>query len=374
MYIDINDSSGVTRLNEMIPGQAPGINVFEGLTFESCNPGGFTVGNFTLHRKVTQYWPDLLHRNQIKIGEGEEVYWEGYIDKPIRKIRPDTFDVACQGWSARLNQLWATADITVSGAGDDQCSDFINTVMLLDTNINIIAGTIETSDYAFPVNTKFEWAPATYYFDCIEQFNAANNYDWGVWLDKRLDFTAKTPSVIDWYVWTRDCEDLSISPNPDTLCNYVMVDFVQGGSYHEQVILQDAASQLLYGIRKKKLDIPGLIDESSVGPANPGGATHIGNTYLADSKDPKVAAEFTTNRIFDSYGAKQPLGKVRGGDNVHLVDWMPTEELLTGVNDIATFQIKSAKYDHSRNTLDITPTEFLPRTDIMIARLQATGY
>jgi len=142
MYIDILDSSGVTRLSEMIPGQAPGINVFEGLSFESCNPGGFTVGNFTLHRKVTQYWPDVLHRNEVKIGEGEEVYWEGYIDKPTRKIRPDTFDVACQGWSAQLNQLWATADITVAGVGDNQCSDFITSVLLADSDIEIIAGAI----------------------------------------------------------------------------------------------------------------------------------------------------------------------------------------------------------------------------------------
>lgn len=375
MYIDILDSLGVaTRLTEYIPQTFWTPDVFENLSFESCNPGGFTVASYTLHRKVSQYWPDVLHRNRVAIGEGAEVYWEGYIDKPIRKIRPDTFDISCQGWSAQLNQLWATADITVSSAADDQCSDFINTVMLPDTNINIVAGTIETGDYEYPVNTKFEFAPATYYSDCLDQFNAGNNYDWGVWLDRQFDFTAKAPGVIDWYVYTGDCEDLSISPNPDALCNYVMVDFVQGGAFHEQVILQDAASQLLYGVRKKKLDIPGLIDESSGGPANPGGATHIGNTYLADCKDLKVAAEFTCNRIFDSYGAEQSLCKVRAGENIRLVDWLPTEETLTGVNDIATFRIKSAKYDHNKSTLDVTPTEFMPRTDIQIARLQATGY
>lgn len=367
MHIDISDSAGnATRLTERIPGQAPGINIFEGLSFESVDPGGFTVGNFTLHRRVTQYWPDLLHRNQIKIGEGGEVYWEGYLDKPTRKIRPDTFDVSCLGWSSQLNQLWITFDWIVVNTVNDQCSDLLNAIVLVDPDINIIAGTIETGDYAFPVGTRFEFAPATPYFDALDQFNAANNYDWGVWLDRRFDFTAKTPGTIDWYVWTRDCEDLSISPNPDKLCNYCLVNYTQDGSHYQQVIAQDTASQTLYGVRKVKVDVPGKIITA--------GATQIANTYIAECANLKVAAEFTCNRIFDSYGAEQPLGKVRGGENVRIVDWMPTEEILSGVNDIATFQIKSAKYDHSKYTLDVTPTEFVPATDIQIARLQAVGY
>lgn len=368
MYIDILDLSGasLTRLTERIPGQALGIDVFEGLSFESVNPGGFTVANFVLHRKVTQYWPDLLHRNGIKIGEGAEVYWEGYLDKPTRKIRPDTFDIQCLGWSAQLNQLWMTDDWIVANTANDQCNEFFTYILWINADMDFLGGTIETSDYAFPVGTKFDFAPATYYFNCIEQFNAANNYDWGVWLDKGFDFKAKTPGTIDWYAWTQDCEDLSISPNPDKLCNYVLVNYTQDGSHYEQVIAQDTASQLLYGVRKVKVDVPGKIITA--------GATQIANTYIAECANLKVAANFTCNRIFDSYGAEQHLAKVRGGENVRIVDWMPTEELLTGVNDIATFQIKSAKYDHSKYTLDVTPTEFMPSTEIQIARLQAVGY
>ena len=353
-------TSTISELSEQMPDQQPAINLFEGLSLESCNPGGFTVANFTLHRPVTQSWPDLGHRNRVIIGQGAQVWWEGWIDKPVRKIRPDTFDVGCLGWSARLNQLWATADIT-AGAGGYLMSTFI-TAMLADaglsTNSEVVAGTVAVTDYAYPVGTQFQFAPATPYFDALTTLNAGNGYNWGVWLDHKFYFTAATPTVIQWYAKTSDCEDITITPNPEALCNYALINFTQDGSHYEQVIVQDAVSIALYGLIK-------IITTD---------ATQIANLYLAACKDLHVAAEFTTRRIYDIWGAEHHLAEVRGGDNVRVLDWLPTEDTLSGVNDIATFQIKAAKYDHGNYTLAITPTEFVPRTDILIARLQATGY
>jgi hypothetical protein len=372
MYVLVQDRTGdeaLSQLTERMPEQQPSVNLFEGMSFESCNPGGFTTASFTLHRPVTQYWADLLPRNRIVIGESAQVFWEGYIDKAPRSIRPDIFDVSCQGWSARLNELWTTADITVVAA-TDHMNEFISNVVLADAELStyseIVAGTIETGDYDFPDGTRFEFAPATYYFDALEQMNAANNYDWGVWLDHKFYFTAKTPTIIKWYVKTEDCDDLTISQNVEALCNYVLVNYTQDGSHYQQVTVQDADSQALYGVIKKKIDVPGRITTA--------GATQIGNTYIAECKDLKVSAEFTCNRIFDAYGSEHSLGEARGGDNIRIADWLPTEETLITVNDIATFQIKSVKYNHDDYTLDVTPTEFLPSTDIQIARLQAVGY
>jgi hypothetical protein len=365
MYIKIWDSAGafLTELTEHIPQTAWTPNVFEGLSFESCNPGGFTVANFTIHRPITQYWSDLLYRNWVIIGEGATVFWEGYIAKPSRSIRPDTVDVACLGWSSQLNEIFTESDIT-AGVGGYKCSTFI-VAMLANYYFGIVIGDIDTADYAYPEGTRFEFAPATFYFDAIEQLNAGNNYDWGVWTNRQFDFLPKS-SDIDWLVWTHDCNDLTISPNPESLCNYVLVNYTQDGSHYQTVILSDTDSIWTYGLHQKEVDIPGQITTD--------GATQIATTYLAECKDLKVAAELTCSRIFDIYGVEHHLGEVRGGENIRIVDWLPTEEVISGVNDIATFQIKSAKYNNNDYTLSITPTEFLPSTEILIARLNATGY
>lgn len=376
-YVSILDPTGATplaRLTEHFPATGWTPDIFENLSFESVNRGGYTVASFTIHRPVTQFWADLQYRNQVIIGRGSEIYWEGYIAKPVRSIRPDVIEVNCLGWSAELNQLWTASDITAP-VGGYKMSTFVNAVLLIDPNTSIVAGMMETGDYVYPEGTLFEFANK-YYFDALEELDAGNNFNWGVWGNKAIDLRAKHASV-DWLVWTGDCEDLTISPNPDAIANYVNVHFTQDGTHYEDAVVFDTPSSLLYGWRMVNISIPGKIDESSIAvgpPPLPGGATHIAEVYLAEHKDLKVAAEFTCNRIFDSYGAEQYLGKVRGGEVVRIVDWLPTEETLGGVNDIATFEIKSPKYDHDSDTLAITPTEFLPSTDIQIARLQAVGY
>jgi hypothetical protein len=375
MYINIYSPTGafITRLTEHIPNTHWTPDVFEGLSFESVNPGGFTTANFTIHRKITEYWADLAYRNWIVIGNGPDVYWEGYIDKPSRSINPDKIDVGCLGWSATLNQTWYAFDLT-AGVGGLKGSFFITDYLVASDFNPICTGTIETSDYAYPEGTRFEFAPATYYTECLEQFNAGNLWDWGVWEGSAINWTAKTPNVVDWVAYARDCKDLVISPNPEALANYVQVHFTQDGSHYEDIIMQDADSAALNGWQAKRVDVPGQIDEDSIGPANPGGATRICTIYLAESKDLKVSASFTLNRVYDIYGVEHHLGEVRAGQNIRLGDYLTTEELLNGVNDITTFQIKSPKYDHDPYSLDITPTEFVPSTETQIARLQAVGY
>jgi hypothetical protein len=227
-------------------------------------------------------------------------------------------------------------------------------------------GVIDTNDYEYPAGTRFEFAPTTYYFDSMEQMNAANNYDWGVWDNALFYFGPKTPDVVNWVAYARDCDDLVISPNPEALANYVTVNFTQDGSHYEQVVVSDATSIALNGYHMKRIDVPGRITTA--------GATQIANTYLAEHKDIKVSAEFTLNRVYDIYGVEYHLGEVRAGHNIRMGDYLTTEELLNGVNNIATFQIKSPKYDHDSYTLDVTPTEFVPSVETEIARIQAVGY
>ena len=66
------------------------VNDFEGLSFESVNPGGWTVANFTAVRDITITQHDLQPFNPIVIyDDGPIPVWEGYIDLPTRSVGPD---------------------------------------------------------------------------------------------------------------------------------------------------------------------------------------------------------------------------------------------------------------------------------------------
>ena len=370
MHILISNLSGavdLAQLNEAIPHEE-GTNVFEDLTFESCNPGGFTVASFVLHRPITEYWPDLIYKNRIIIGEGEVVVWEGYIDQVIRSIRPDSFQVNCLGWCSRLGELGTTTDINVGG-GTYKLSTFINSVVLADAALvaesSIIAGTISTSDWAYNSGTVFSFAPYTSYSDATEELNKGNNFNYGVWTDKKLNFTAKT-STINWLVKTEDCSDLTISPDSETFCNRLYTTWMEGGLYPLHRTDNNTTSQGLYGIIEKSLSLPGKKHAND--------AAQIATTYINEMSVLRASAEFTCSRIYDANGTEVPLYLVRGGDNVQIVDYLSTEETLVAISDIATFQIKSPQYDHKNASLKITPSDFIPSTETRIGQLEATGY
>jgi hypothetical protein len=342
---------------------------FENLTVETCMPGGFTVANFTLHRNIGVPYPDVASYNEIKIIEGPWVLFEGYIDMVSRSINPDSLDVQCLGWSAILNQCGTTADIIVTGAGNNQASDFITNVMFADSDITtfLTAGTIDTSDFAYQAGTTFEFKPFKTYQDCLEEFNGTNYYDYGCWEDKSFFWTPRSDSV-DWLVSTLDCSDVSISPNPDWLCNRVIVSYGDG-DFMQQTIREDTDSQTKYGRRIiKTLELQNIYILAD--------AQRYGDQYITEHKDLKVTSELTTSRVFTTAGAEVPLYRVRAGDIVKVIDWMPASELLMDVNvtDITTFKIKSTSYDHSDNSLQITPTEPLSQVEIDLARLASREY
>jgi hypothetical protein len=345
---------------------------FQNLSIESCNPGGWTVASFQVPRDIRQYWEEFCYKNWVLINEGAVTYYYGFINKVRRTLKPDMFELECQGWSAQLNELGTQADITAGGGGY-LASTFITSVILADLDSYISQGTIETDDYSYPNGTSFEFSKWTSYFDCLEQLNQGNNYDWGVWENAGLSFTKKAAGVIDWYIRTDDCNDLEISYDSDKLCNRLVISYTQDGSHQQSFTLNDTASQIKYGVLTKLITIPGkIITGSTTEPYT--GAYLVGHTYLDAYSTLQVAAQFTTKRVYDTLGVEQHLAEVKAGQNIQITDWLPTEEAISAVNDIATFQIKATKYDHSKYTLDITPTEFIPAVEIKLARLEATGY
>lgn len=366
MFIQIRDGGG-DPLSRILN--------FENLSFETCMPGGPTVASFVLHRKVNIEWDDLKAFNYVLIGEAGFVFFEGYIDLVNRGVSPDAFDIQCLGWSARLNQCGTTADITVVGGANDQAHDFINNVMFIDTDITdfMSAGEITITDHAYQATARFEFAPYTCYFDCLEQFNQTDNWDFGCEHDidsnKPKFYWRPKEEVVDWVVSTNDCDSITISPNAASLCNYVYVTYTQTGSINQTVTAEDTDSQATYGRTiYKHLDVPGTTLTVD--------AQAIADLYIEDHSELKVIAEFTCKRVFDIYGVEHHLGEVRAGDTVRVSDWNPIEELLEAdcITDISTFRIKATTYSHDDYSLQVTPTEFVSQIEVTLARIEAEAY
>lgn len=359
MYVQILNYDGTRVLNE--------IRDFEGLKTETVMPGGFSVASFTAKRPVKQYWSDLIPYNIVKIGESDLSVWEGYIDQPVKTLAPDKIDVQCLGWSSRLKDMGTEVDINV-GPGLYDVSFFINTVIGADTDCGLTIGSVETTgtDYAFPNGHVFTFAPYTSYQDALDQMNQPNNWDYAVWENRALSWNPPSPTV-DWHVLTSDCTDLSITPNTEAFCNYVVVYYTPDGSTYLSEVRQDTASQDNYGrVVKRKLDVPGWCFAAQT-------AKDIGDAYLAETSTLKVQAEFTTQRVYDIRGAEHHLSEVRAGDVVRLPDWLPTEEVLGSISNIGTFPIKSTDYQDDSYSLRVTPTSFVPQVEILFARLSIQG-
>jgi hypothetical protein len=372
IYISISDPSGtgITQLTEGV--NLDRDNTFMDLSFESTNPGGFTVASFAIMRPVTKQWVESNSYNEVTIGAGSQRYWQGFIDKPTRSINPDKIEIACLGWSARLNEM-ATygSDFEVNVPLDGlayKASTFINDVMLADPAIDLVDGGVSTTDFEYAIGVQFAFTPYTTYASALEQLNAGNNWDYGVWLDKGFYFGAKTPTTIEWFVYTKDCPDITMTYLTEALINRLVVCYSQDGTTPEYTVLNDTTSQTKYGrVIEKQLTIPGMIITAD--------AAIMGQLYLDFYKTLKVSAEFTTSKVYDANGNEGDLRLVRAGDNIRIVDWFPGAELIgAGVTDISTYQIKNASYSHNDATLSITPTDFLSSTEIQMARLGAPQY
>lgn len=374
MYIKILDRLGANGLSYLTDyHRADVLGYYENLTFGALGPGGANSASFILPRPLTQSYSDLGHKNRVIIGSGPLIFWGGKIDDVARGQAPDTIEVTCIGFPALLEQVGTTADI-YAPAGGYKASTFLTDVLLVDAKIDeITTGSIDTDDYAYPVGTKFEFAPRTTYSDALAQFLGANEYEYAVGRGlkvenadiAKLSWFPRDTSTVKWYVTTDDCTELEARSNPDALCTRLHLTYSPSGSTNITNVYEDTDAQGISGVIEKDLSIPGH--------STPAMADIIGNLYIAECKDLKVSAEFTCSRIFDRYMVEHDLGEVEVGDNAKVLDWLPTEELLMNAT-ISTSHIKSLEYDHDAYNLQVVPNEFVPQIEVMLARSEMVDY
>lgn len=344
------------------------VDNYEGLSFSSIHPGGFATCSFSLKWSITYQYPELEAYNEVKVWWGTEVAWQGYIDEVAIRVKPDQFDVSCLGWSARLNEYGETDNQT-----EQKGSTYI-AEMLEDDNCLLAGGDINTDDYTGPDLLDIE--PYTTWNDLINMYWTWNeSWHWGVWEDRRL-YWEPLDLKPAYYASKNHCDDLTITPGTEGYCNQVLANYTQDGTHYEQLTVDNEGEQERVGrVVVCYLDVPGMVDETADGEA-----TDYATIYLNERSEIKPKAEFSTKRLFDNTGASYPLALVRAGKAVRLLDFLPMEIVLDRidrVDEITTFTIKEASFTElpdRTGVVSITPTEYLSRLDVQMARLEAYGY
>lgn len=185
-------------------------------------------------------------------------------------------------------------------------------------------------------------------------------WEWGVWEDQRLYFRPRGAAGMTWYV---DATDLSVTRSLTNVANNVYAlykdangDAVRGTS------TSDSASQARYGlIRQAKIDA----DTTSATEANA-----QRSAYLNDHKDPLPSAKISFSAIYDAYGGRWPLWRVRSGDQIVIRNLPPGSGQLDRVRQ---FRISTTSYDAVANTLSVEPEAPPATLETMLAR-EAIGY
>lgn len=189
-------------------------------------------------------------------------------------------------------------------------------------------------------------------------------WETGVWENRVLHFRPKGSAARAWYV---DLGALRLSRSADRLRNSAYAVYRDAaGRTLRTATSTDADSVARWAVTRRA---PVRSSTTSATQA----AVHR-DAFIADWKDPRPAAEFGFDALYDQYGNRWPLWMCRAGDTLSARNLRTT--LSAAVDRIRTFRISETRWRGVRGqgqTLAVTPEEPLPGLEVLIAR-QAKGF
>lgn len=333
----------------------------EGLTFETLNNAGHGSAEFTVARDTGVRHKDLLPFNEAIIRTGEGVPWHGYLDEPERS-GTSTMRVACVGWAEYLSRSGYRFTLEPM-----KCSAFITDYLLQDEALSrfLQAGDIQTGDFDGPALEDIE--PYKNYRAILDQYNAFNDWRLQVW---GREVSYKPPKTApDWIVLKKDLPpDYKMTDAPKNYWNAVAASSepVSGTVVSVDVRNQSAIDEV-GRIVWEPLKVTGECTYEQVMEA--------ANKYLAKGV---IMGAVGTMKVSTIYSAKTLMRAapefVRGGDVVRYMDLLPAEatiEAANAVNDIATFELKSVRYNREDRTVELVPTDWVSGIEASLARYEA---
>ena len=182
--------------------------------------------------------------------------------------------------------------------------------------------------------------------------NAA--YEWGVDDQRRVFFRLQGSRATTWYV---DIDDLELSRSLDGLRNsgYAVYENTTGDTVRSAVST-NSTSVLRYGLtRRQAIDVQ---------TTNSTYATGVRDTTIAANVTVQPRASFTVRAVYNSVGARYPIGYVRANDIMIIRNLPPTAS--AAVDTVRTFRISRTVYDPLAGTLQIEPEAPDPTLEALV--------
>lgn len=185
-------------------------------------------------------------------------------------------------------------------------------------------------------------------------------WEWGVWEDQRLHFRPRGSAGRVWYV---DASELQATRSLASMTNSAYSKYQDAdGNTVRGAISTDAASVARYGVTRRQ--------SVSADTTNATEANAQRDAFLNDRKDPLPSAGIIFSAVYDAYGGRWPLWRVRSGDQI-VIRNLPVGNAL--LDRVRQFRISTTSYNIRSGTLSVEPEAPPATLETMLAR-EEIGY
>lgn len=332
----------------------------QGLVHRTQLPGGFWQCSFTIPTTEGEYWDwrenRILHR--LRLNEtGGYVIWEGRLET-VELLDFWLLRLTFYGyWSNWTDARFASASgqkISYATTGDVILKDFRDTHMHADT----IQLSLDNTQITLPgVTLTLDFDRDLSLWEAIEQLldfgDSANNpMDMMIYENRVIQYKARNPTAITWqaklsnafrFVPRLDWKDTS---------NAINVTYDSAGSVLRTGYSVDTPSVARF--IRRELVVP------NIGTSNLASATARRDTELALRKDlQQQTDDIVLTEVRDANGQPAPLCRVRAGDVVRFIDFVPrTTDAASAtpvLDGFRTFVVVATECDHDGGRLTIRP-------------------
>ena len=381
LRIQLYEDRNATLLVDDLSGQ------WQSLSFRTALHGGFKDCHMLVSTDLGRAWSYLKreqshghHYRHLSIQDEIGTVWEGRLTNVGLSISGGAVGLDLQSfgyWSSMRDQYYDASDAgrtdwtvgTLQKASDvikemitNECPQ-INGTADIDANGHDLTG----------IDLKGKNYPMDVIIDKLAPLSDTDFSVWyfGVWEKRKPYWKKRTLSVVNWYIWMRDIDQLNLVQQGMHLRNSITYAIGTGTATTFSV---DADSTAIYPTREIVISLPAGISSTS--------------TLLTDAQR-KTRDERSSPRQDQSFSIKghtysagvgtargtagglneMPKWWVRAGDVIRIQDLVPAGVATGTLDDVRTFYILETQYDANRDALQVQPDRPASPLGAILSRL-----
>ncbi len=323
-------------------------------------PEGYGTATFTVNRaRPFDYYRELEDSNILRINHGPLLVWEGDTEGVQRT--DEGLEVQCLGLVAKLRQLGPDADLTYNLDPGEKLSTYIVDHVLTDARLGLVAGNIETTDFA--ITTGIEVFPGKSWWDILDEGNAFNGWRFWVGPGGTLNYEPRR-TAIDFLADLSKSTEKSLDRNRSGVCNWVQYAWTGDGSVYGYVTSEDTASQAIHGVRCRWETVPGKCTQAE--------AQQIADVDIALHSKLKPSSGITTDLVYTAKRQLVPVTCVPAGYVLRIPDLLSLAETMAdtdAINEICTWEMAETTTKYDTGTIKLSPGTQPTELDSVLARI-----